>query len=559
MTVTALDDYTVECVLPVSFAPSSAPWHRHIPKHILEKYVDDGTFTSTWDIDTDPSNVVGTGPFTIERYEPGERVSCGGNPDYWLKDDAGNSLPYLDEIVHVLVQDFEAELAKSGGWADSHGVLGEELAELEPLQEEGAFHDIQARPRFRDYVPGIQHEPRQESGDRRTLYRAREAGVVPEHAIPPGRRAQHRQGCDHQRRAARPRLPAVVVHSPAAGDFHNPNVRKYEYDLDKANEILDGLGWTDTDGDGIREDGEGNEIAFSLVTNTGNAVREKVGTIVSQGMEEIGIKVDYRLIEFGDLVAQLTDSYDWETMVIGFTGGSDPYSGIGFWHSGEDLHLWYPNQPEPATEWEAEIDEMYIMGSQELDRDKRVGYYHRAQEIAAENVPVIYTTLSERLSAVRNVFGNVTPTLYALWDIRYLYRTDQEDEPDRSELIKDDPVAYTKAFVQRAIQRYERDGRQATIDYYNSTESVDGEWYVFIIDQDGFTISHHNPQFRGRDPSLRVDATGHFYGDELLGATEEGRWVNYVILNPETGENEQKHTWAVRHEGLLFGSGWYEQ
>ena len=56
-----------------------------------------------------------------------------------------------------------------------------------------------------------------------------------------------------------------------------------------------------------------------------------------------------------------------------------------------------------------------------------------------------------------------------------------------------------------------------------------------------------------------MDATGYFYGDELLGATEEGRWVSYVILNPETGENEQKHTWAVRHEGLLFGSGWYEQ
>ena len=51
-------------------------------------------------------------------------------------------------------------------------------------------------------------------------------------------------------------------------------------------------------------------------------------------------------------------------------------------------------------------------------------YYHRAQEVAAENVPVIYTTLSERLSAVRNVFANLTPTLYALFDIRYVHRTD---------------------------------------------------------------------------------------------------------------------------------------
>ena len=170
---------------------------------------------------------------------------------------------------------------------------------------------------------------------------------------------------------------------------------------------------------------EGNEIEFSLVTNSGNSVRAAVGALVHEGMEEIGIKADYRLIEFSDLVSQLIESYDWEAMIIGFTGGTDPYSGISFWHSSEGLHLWYPNQPSPATEWEAEIDELYIMGSQELDHDKRVGYYQRAQEVAAENVPVIYTTLSERLSAVRNAFGNLTPTLYAFWDIRYLYRTDR--------------------------------------------------------------------------------------------------------------------------------------
>ena len=102
--------------------------------------MDGGTCASTWDIDTDPSEVVGTGPFTIERYVPGERVVMRRNPDYWLKDDAGNRLPYLDEVIHVIVPDFKAELAKFlAGEADSHGVLGEELAELEPLQEEGNF------------------------------------------------------------------------------------------------------------------------------------------------------------------------------------------------------------------------------------------------------------------------------------------------------------------------------------------------------------------------------------------------------------------------------------
>ena len=134
-----------------------------------------------------------------------------------------------------------------------------------------------------------------------------------------------------------------------------------------------------------------------------------------------------------------------------------------------------------------------------------------------------------------------------------------KDAPAPSAPTKNEPGAYTKAVVEDAIRRHERDGLQASIDYHNNVENVDGEWYAFIINDEGFTIAHHNPVFRNRDPSLRVDSTGRFYGDELLGATEEGRWIDYVLLNPETGEETQKHTWAVRHDGLLFASGWYER
>ena len=427
MTVTAMDDHTVEFVLPVPFAPFLRSMGTAIyPKHILEKHVDDGTFASTWDIDTDPSEIIGTGPFTIESYDPGERVVMRRNPNYWLKDDAGNTLPYLEKIVQFIVPDLEATLAKFlAGESDSHGVLGEEFTELEPLQDEGNFTIYKRGPAFGttflvfNMNPGKNPDTGEHylASEKLQWFRNKQFRQAVAHSIDKDRiinEVQHGLG-----------YPQWSSISPAAGDFHNPNVRQYEYDVDKANEILDGIGWTDTDGDGIREDSAGNEIEFTLVTNTGNSVRAKVGAIVQQGMEEIGIRADYEVVEFGDLVAQLTDSYDWEAMIIGFTGGPDPYGGIGFWHSSEDLHLWYPNQPQPATEWEAEIDELYIMGSQELDRDQRVAYYHRAQEIAAENVPVIYTTLSERLNAVRNIFGNLTPTLYAHWDIRYLYRTDQ--------------------------------------------------------------------------------------------------------------------------------------
>ena len=123
---------------------------------------------------------------------------------------------------------------------------------------------------------------------------------------------------------------------------------------------------------------------------------------------------------------------------------------------------------------------------------------------------------------------------------------------------KSDAPAYTKSFVQQALNLYDALGLDAAVDYYNSKESVDGQWYVFIVDEDGYTIAHHDSKYIGRDPSLRVDATGHFYGDDLLSATEAGRWVDYVLKNPQSAEDRQKHTWVVRHDGLLFASGWYE-
>ena len=426
MTVTALDDYTVQCVLPVSFAPFLRSMGTAIyPKHVLEPHVDDGTFNDTWNIDTDPAKIIGAGPFTIASYQPGQRVVMQRNPDYWLRDDAGNRLPYLDRIVHLIVPDLEAELALFlSGDSDAHGVQGEEYARLEPLQEEGNFTIHRRGPAFGTTFMGFNMNP----------------GSAPDTGEPyvAGEKLRWFQNVQFRQAVAhsidKQRIIEEVQHglaysqwasiSPAAGDFHNPNVRRYEYDLDKANEILDDLGWTDTNGDGIREDDQGNEIAFSLVTNTGNTVRGRVAELAHQGMQQLGLRVDYRLIEFGELVGQLTATYDWEAMIIGFTGGTEPHFGINFWHSAENLHLWYPNQPEPATGWEARIDELYVTASRELDRTKRVDLYHQAQEVAAENLPVIYTTLAERLSAVRNVFGNTTPTLYALWDIRYLYRTD---------------------------------------------------------------------------------------------------------------------------------------
>ena len=418
MSVTALDDHTVRCDLPVPFAPFLRSMGTAIyPRHILEAHVEDGTFNEVWGIDTDPAEIIGTGPFTIERYDPNERVVFRRNPDYWLTDHAGNALPYLDQLIWVIVPDLETAISKfRAGESDSYAVPGMALAELESLQEEENFTINRQGPNFGSEFLTFNVNPEAVAPIKLSWFENVRFRQAVAHVVDKARIIDEVQdGLGY------PQWSSV---SPAAGDFHNPDVRRYEFDIAEANRILDDLGWLDTDGDGTREDDAGNPIVFSFVTNE-NGVREQIGTIIQQGLTDIGIETNYELIEFGDLVNRLTSSYAWEAIVIGFTGGPDPHSAISFWHSSEPLHLWNPNQMEPATAWEAEIDDLYIRASQEQNHQERVRLYHRAQEIAAENVPVIYTTHSERLSAVRNVFGNTTPTLYGLWDTRYLYRTDQ--------------------------------------------------------------------------------------------------------------------------------------
>ncbi len=426
MSVEAIDDYTIQCVLPVSFAPFLRSMATAIyPQHILQPHVDAGTFNEVWGIDTDPAEIVGTGPFLIDQYVAGERVVFRRNPDYWMTDRDGNRLPYLNQVVQVVVPDLESELeAFRSGMADVHGVLGHEFASLAPLAEDENFTIHRRGPTFGSTFltfnqnrganpesgePYVSEEKLHWFGN--LAFRRAMAHLVDKDAII--EQVQHGLG-----------YAQWSPISPAAGGFHNPNVATYEYDPARAAAILDALGWVDRDGDGFREDDRGNEITFTMATNEGNSVREQVTGIIHQGMTEAGLHVEFLVVDFGELVGQLTTSHDWDAIVIGFTGGPDPYGAIVLWHSSENLHLWYPNQPEPVTAWEAELDDLFIRASQELDRELRYELYHRAQEIVADNLPVIYTSHPERLSAVRNVFGNTTATLYGLWDVRYLYRTD---------------------------------------------------------------------------------------------------------------------------------------
>ncbi|MXV90395.1 MAG: hypothetical protein F4121_11065 [Acidimicrobiia bacterium] len=124
---------------------------------------------------------------------------------------------------------------------------------------------------------------------------------------------------------------------------------------------------------------------------------------------------------------------------------------------------------------------------------------------------------------------------------------------------RSDEAAYTQWFVRQAVERYDAEGRDAALAYFNDPASVDGQWYVFVVNAEGILIGHATrPDLRGTSTAARHDVFGKPYGQEIVAATAEGRWVDYYFDHPDTGRPEQKHSWVVAHDGLFIGSGWYD-
>jgi ABC-type transport system substrate-binding protein len=66
-----------------------------------------------------PDQPVGTGPFVVTSYAPGDKLIVKKNPGYWLKDGDGNPLPYLDEIEFRVIPDSQVRAsALESGDAD---------------------------------------------------------------------------------------------------------------------------------------------------------------------------------------------------------------------------------------------------------------------------------------------------------------------------------------------------------------------------------------------------------------------------------------------------------
>jgi peptide/nickel transport system substrate-binding protein len=417
--VEKVDDHTVRITLPSTYAiflnRMASQDLGIICKAVCEPPHKAGKFNSFMGAEAKPEEVVGTGPFMLDSYVPGQRLNLKRNPYYWRKDAAGNQLPYLDGMVVTWSQTADQMMLKfKAGETDVYGLRGTDYPILKPLEKKGDFKIYELGPLFgsefiffnqntgKNPATGQPYvEPYKLAWFRNTKFRQ-----AISHAI-------DREGLVktvHNGLA----FPQYGPESPSTGYFYNDKLKPYDYNLDKAKALLAEIGLKDRNGDHLLEDEQGHVVQFTLMTNAGNNIREQTAEIARKDMDKLGIKVDLKYIEFNTLISKMDETYDWEAIVMGLTGGPEPHDGCNVWKSSGRTHQWFPRQKSPSTDWEKRIDEIFDAGIKEMDPAKRKVLYDEWQVIANEQQPFIWTTAAMGLGAIRNKFENVYPTPIAM-------------------------------------------------------------------------------------------------------------------------------------------------
>ena len=170
---------------------------------------------------------------------------------------------------------------------------------------------------------------------------------------------------------------------------------------------------------------------------------------------------------------------------------------------------------------------------------------------------------------VRGILDTATPD--GAWTTyRFTNPTTGEEEPKHTWAVLNDGLVFgsgryvneaelAQAMVADAIERYREAGPAVFEEITAGGRYASGEIYVFVVGPDGSSLAHAaNSDLVGQDLSDLQDSAGLFVTRGILdAATPDGAWTIYQFTNPATGREQPKHSWVVRHNGLVFGAGYY--
>jgi len=354
------------------------------------------------------------GPFMVADYKPGSSVLLKRNPNYWKTDEQGRKLPYLDSIELDIQPNRDVEMLRfKRAEVDLINSLDSEyfdkLAATTPqlVHDAGAsldseqlwFNEVARSP-----IPGYKKNWFRSANFRRAISEAinrDDLSRVVFHG--------HAQ-------------PAMGPFSPANKFWFNSKLKPQTYSPDAALKELQEEGFRMENG--ALKDKDGNEVVFSIITNSGNKIRERMAVLIQDDLQKIGIHVNVVTLDFPSLIERMTQSFDYEAIILGLTNVDlDPNGEMNVWLSSSENHQWNPQQKAPETPWEAEIDHLMRAQASSSDVKKRKEAFDRVQEIVVEQQPFIFLINKNSLSAVSAAVHGAAPVILSpqtFWNAEWL-------------------------------------------------------------------------------------------------------------------------------------------
>jgi len=342
------------------------------------------------------------GPFMLADYKPGATVLLKRNPNYWKTDEQGRKLPYLDSIRLDIQANRDVEMLRfKRGELDLINSLDSEYFDKLAVTSPQLVHDA---------GPSLDSE--------QLWFNEVAKAPIPAYKKNWFRSANFRRAISEG--INREDLSRVIFHGhaqPAVGPFSpankfwfNGKLRPQTYSPDAALKALQSDGFRLENG--ALKDKDGNEVVFSIITNAGSKTRERMAVLIQEDLQKIGIHVNVVTLDFPSLIERMTQSFDYEAIILGLTNVDlDPNGEMNVWLSSSENHQWNPQQKTPETAWEAEIDRLMRAQATSTDPKRRKEAFDRVQEIVVEQEPFIFLINRNALSAVSMAVHGAAPVI----------------------------------------------------------------------------------------------------------------------------------------------------
>ncbi|MBA7513556.1 hypothetical protein ES705_05572 [subsurface metagenome] len=381
-----------------------------VPQHIWEDITDIYTFAN--------EEPVGCGPFVLEEWSHGSFFRFSRNDQYYLDG------PWVETKIVQIIREIEA-----GYYALSVGDI-ELLGAVPPELENVAKSDpnIEIHEYLNDYIMYLGLNQRRYPNDEVNFRKAVLHGI---------NRSEIMEIAGYGRG-----LVAPASMSLPYGAYYNPDIEQYAYDVALANQLLDDLGFLDTDNDKVREDGLGDPLKFNLGVSAEYQESVDTARMIQNYMLALNISITVQPVIWDILWSTVggpggsyAGKYDYDWAFLGWTGfWSDFHPSWAYWMFSANRWWGSDNVNIPgwnsSVRWEVTtlVDEVLYETDEAIVRQK----LDEAQVLIAEDLPYLPIRITGGVTLYRTdkftgwIMGNTTgPDNWQSWMAVHLIEPDE--------------------------------------------------------------------------------------------------------------------------------------